>query len=84
MLNQGVALLTLALRLNRPHKENDMVMAGMLKEKLGKEDMPMPEMAAEAEGESPEMEKLEAAEPVDLSSVSDDMLMQELAKRGLA
>lgn len=61
-----------------------MVMAGMLKEKLGKEDMPMPMGETEGEGADIAEDAAEAeSEPVDLASVSDDMLMAEVTKRGL-
>jgi hypothetical protein len=66
-----------------PRKENDMVMAGMLKEKLGKEDMPMPAMEAEGEGADVEEAAAEAPAPMDLTSVPDDAILAEAQKRGL-
>lgn len=64
-----------------------MVMLGKLKGKLGNEDMPMPGVEIEVGGEGEEMEGEEGmpeAKPMDLSALSDDELMAEVAKRGLA
>jgi hypothetical protein len=62
-----------------------MVMLSKLKEKLGNEDMPMPGMEVEIEGE--EMGEGEGempeAKPMDLSSVSDEDLLSEAKSRGL-
>lgn len=61
-----------------------MVMLGKLKEKLGSEDMPMPGVEIEVGGEGEGEEMPEEAKPMDLSAVSDDELMAEVAKRNLA
>lgn len=63
-----------------------MVMLGKLKEKLGNEDMPMPGVEIEVGGEGEEMEGEEGmpeGKGIDLSSVSDEELQAELAKRNL-
>ena len=62
-----------------------MVMLSKLKEQLGSEDMPMPGMETEGEGVDvgEDMAEMEA-KPMDLSVVSDDELMAEVSKRGLA
>lgn len=59
-----------------------MVMLGKLKEKLGNEDMPMPEMEG-GEGEVEMEMEMPEGKGIDLSSVSDEELQAELAKRGL-
>jgi hypothetical protein len=60
-----------------------MVMAGMLKEKLGKEDMPIPAMEAEGEGSDMKEDTAEAPASMDLTSVPDDAILAEAQKRGL-
>jgi hypothetical protein len=61
-----------------------MVMLSKLKEKLGSEDMPMPGMEVEIEGEEMGEGEMPEAKPIDLSAVSDEELMNEISKRGLA
>jgi hypothetical protein len=60
-----------------------MVMLGALKGKLN-DEMAAPEMEVEVEAGEGEGEEMAEAKPIDLSSVSDEELQAEMAKRGLA
>jgi hypothetical protein len=60
-----------------------MVMLGALKGKLN-DEMAAPEMEVEGEEAGMEGEGMPEAKPMDLTAVSDDELMAEVAKRGLA
>lgn len=59
-----------------------MVMLGKLKEKLGNEDMPMPEMEG-GEGEMEMEMEMPEGKGIDLSTLSDDEVLAEAQKRGL-